>query len=80
MSRRAVFTVRRLKGHGWQLVLPDKDVRECDTKWQAVKLGRGLARQLWLGTGTPSQLVIRNRDGRISNEHTYGRDPKRFPG
>ncbi|MFC1716617.1 DUF2188 domain-containing protein [Candidatus Poribacteria bacterium] len=40
------------------------------TKEQAVSVGRNLAR-----SQEPSQLLIHNVNGKISNEHTYKNDP-----
>jgi hypothetical protein len=44
-------------------------------KSSAINEARRLAQQHPLG-----QVVIKNENGRIEREYTYGKDPRRFPG
>lgn len=46
-----------------------------DDKDRAVELARQYAKE-----NVPSQVIIHNRDGKISDEFTYGDDPTNVPG
>ena len=46
-----------------------------DTKDEAVRVAKEHAR-----AQMPSQVIIHNQDGRISDESTYGDDPTSSPG
>jgi hypothetical protein len=46
-----------------------------DTKEEAERVAKEHARQQ-----VPSQVIIHNQDGKISDESTYGDDPKSSPG
>lgn len=46
-----------------------------DTKDEAVRIAKEHAR-----AQIPSQVIIHNQDGRISDESTYGDDPVSSPG
>jgi hypothetical protein len=46
-----------------------------DTKEDAVRTAKEHARKL-----EPSQVIIHNKDGKISEESTYGDDPTSSPG
>lgn len=45
-----------------------------DNKSEAVDRGRELAKQHQLG-----QLIIHKKDRTIEKEHTYGKDPRKYP-
>ena len=46
-----------------------------DRKSDAVDRGKGIAKNAPLG-----QIKIHGEDGKIQTEHTYGNDPKKYPG
>ncbi len=46
-----------------------------DTKEEAERVAREHAR-----AQVPSQVIVHNRDGQISDESTYGDDPRSTPG
>lgn len=56
----------------WQLKKENSSraLSNHQTKAEAVTNGRNMAKNQ-----KPSQLLIHNKNGRISNEHTYGSDP-----
>lgn len=59
---------------GWDLVWGRRRFL-YGTKALAVRAGAKEARALWRNAGTPAQLEIHTRDGRIESERTYGNDP-----
>ena len=46
-----------------------------EDKLDAVDRAKDIAKNAPLG-----QVVIQKRDGEIQTEHTYGKDPKKYPG
>ena len=73
MARRAKFhVVHNQKSGNWQIKKEGSNRATSNhrTKEQAIATGRNLAR-----SKEPSQLLIHNMNGRISNEHTYKDDP-----
>jgi hypothetical protein len=56
---------------GWALTSSGRTLRRFDTKSEA--LGDGVKR----AKAAKGQLVIKDRDGKIQSERTYGHDP--FP-
>lgn len=49
------------------------------TKRHAIAVGRLVCRSDWKRFGQPTQLTVRNLNGRFAFEHTYGNDPRRSP-
>lgn len=49
-------------------------------KAELVKAVVEKAKSLRANDGTPSQVVIKGRNGRMQAEYTYGNDPRRTPG
>lgn len=78
--KRRVYRVSAMKAGGWVLTFASGGSMIFATKRNAIEDGRRIAREAWEVHGTPCQLVVHNRDGRIAFEHTYGRDPERFKG
>jgi len=58
--------------------LKDKELKELqiffENKADAIQRAKDLAKQAELG-----QVLIHGEDNRIQKEHTYGKDPKRYP-
>lgn len=83
-TKRRIFRLMWNKdSYSWCVWHPDKWVlmdwpREA-TKKTAIKQARRAIRLRAL-TGEPHQLVTYNKNGRISWEATYGRDPRRHKG
>lgn len=76
MTKRVKVVVQPTKGgDGWDVVTPNKTIHH-ETKAPAVEQGRQLAKSV----PDPSQLVIKKENGRIQTEHTYQKDPKKYPG
>jgi hypothetical protein len=77
MSKRKVLHVVPTGGGSWAVK------KECanrassihDRKDEAIERGRELAKAAPLG-----QLKIHKKDGTIQTEHTYGKDPEKYPG
>ena len=76
MTERTVFhvvpdanswKVRQASSGEYEVLVDDKD--------NAVAHAKELAKQQ-----EPSQVVVHNRDGKISDEFTYGDDPRNIPG
>lgn len=51
-----------------------------DTKGDAVYVAVDEARARWKVNGELTQVVVKNKNGRIGREMTYGKDPKRRKG
>jgi len=49
-------------------------------KKDAVVYARDMARGMRESEGTPAQLIVKGKNGRIQFEHTYGKDPKKTKG
>ena len=79
---RIVFRVRfDKKRKRWNIVHPnDGVVAWRRTKFLTVQLGAQRARDVYKSSGTFSQLVVHNKNGRIAFERTYGGDPRRSKG
>ena len=71
-NRTKLHVVHNSKSGNWQVKREgsSRATSNHQTKEQAVSAGRNLAR-----SKEPSQLLIHNMNGRISNEHIYGNDP-----
>lgn len=80
-ARRVRFEVLPDGDGGWSVTRDSVVIAEFGTKAQAVAYAAGEGRKLWK-RGTPAQLLIKGRDGRIvrHGERTYGRDPRHIPG
>jgi Uncharacterized protein conserved in bacteria (DUF2188) len=76
MSKRTVFNVQPTKGgSGWDITKNGQTVSHHYKKANAVDKARDF------GNGTPnSQLRIKDQEGKIQTEHTYGNDPRNIPG
>ena len=73
-------------GHAWLLTRGKENVfcplgaeneRRLAT---AKKAARAYCRNQWETFGELCQLRICNQKGRVSTEHTYGRDPRKYKG
>ncbi|OGZ69170.1 MAG: hypothetical protein A3C50_02045 [Candidatus Staskawiczbacteria bacterium RIFCSPHIGHO2_02_FULL_43_16] len=53
----------------------ERAVKVLEDKSDAVQLAKDLAKSAGLG-----QVIIHKSDGTIQTEHTYGRDPEKYPG
>ena len=62
---------------GWHVTLAGSQVplATVGTQKEAIVMATTLAKG-----ARPSQVVIHRPNGRIREEHTYGNDPKRYPG
>ena len=80
-AKRIVFRLRWGKGNKlWMLLRGKEIVQESKTKVEALKAGVAMARDLRYSEGTPSQLVVHGKDGKIQFERTYGKDPEKHKG
>jgi len=72
MAKRTTYHVAPGKQGGWQVKREGatRASSVSDTKAEAETRARDLARSHELG-----QVKIHGQDGRIQEEHTYGRDP-----
>ena len=72
MAKRVVLDVRPNKRHGgWDVVQRGGGaVTRTDTKARAIRAAKQLAKAAGL-----ARVVIRNRDGEVRTEYTYGRQP-----
>jgi len=86
MPRRAIYRVRWNKQSQWWALLNAHGERVMDDpiKKLLISDARRYVRGVWRETGTLTQLVIHNKDGKIqrgnTGEATYGKDPKRSKG
>lgn len=78
MSKRRVYHVIPHR-KGWRIRLNGHDVCIRATKASAVSDAVSMARSDWK-RGFLAQVKIHNRDGRLAEERTYGKDPKRYKG
>lgn len=53
----------------------ERAVKILEDKSDAVELAKDLAQSAGLG-----QVIIHKSDGTIQTEHTYGKDPEKYPG
>ena len=73
-------------GHAWLLTRGKENVfvplgaENERTLAQAKKVSRTHCRNRWKKHGEPCQLRICNQKGRVSEENTYGRDPREYRG
>jgi hypothetical protein len=74
-ARKVFHSVSR-KGE-WTVTLSNRAVAKHGT--QADKDAKDRARAAYEGGGL-GQAVLHRADGSIRTEHTYGKDPERFPG
>lgn len=80
MKRKAVHVTYRQRGK-WAVKVQGNS-RASSThrkKRTAVNKGRKKAKKIKKKKGK-SELVIHNKDGRISDRRSYGSDPRRYPG
>jgi len=77
MSKRVVYVVEPREGGEWaaQRRGTQRAAIVEENKADAINEARRLAQQHPL-----SQVVIKNENGRIEREYTYGEDPRRYPG
>jgi hypothetical protein len=68
MSRKSVHTVPKSDG-GWANKAGGKTVSNHNSKATAQEKGREVAKK------TGAEHVIHNKDGRIGQSNSYGRDP-----
>lgn len=77
--KRIRFEVLPNSDGGWSVTRDRVVVAQFDIKRQAVAYAAERGRASWQA-GTPAQLLIKGRDGRIQDERTYGKDPRGTPG
>ena len=53
----------------------ERAVKILEDKSDAIRLAKDLAQSAGLG-----QVIIHKSDGTIQTEHTYGKDPEKYPG
>lgn len=53
----------------------ERAVKVLEDKADAVRLAKELAQSAGLG-----QVIIHKNDGSFQTEHTYGKDPEKYPG
>lgn len=77
MAKRTVYHVTKADD-GWKVKKEhgERASLVTDTKAEAVAGAKGLAKN----APGPSQVKIHKEDGVIQTEHTYGNDPKKYPG
>ena len=78
MAKRQVFHSVKRKGV-WTVTRSNKAVSTHPTQVESESEAKRLARAAYAGGGL-GQAVMHRADGEIRTEHTYGRDPERFPG
>ena len=76
MARNRYFFDPNSKG-GWDLKKEGakRATRHFDTKEEGLGFSRPFVQEQ-----QDSQLIIKKKDGVIQTEHTYGTDPKKYPG
>lgn len=76
-NKRIVYVVEPRDGGDWaaQRRGTERAAVVTESKADAISEARRLAQQHRL-----SQVVIKNADGKIEREHTYGEDPRRHRG
>jgi hypothetical protein len=76
-GKRVVYVVEPRDGGRWAVQRrgSERAASVEENKGPAISEARRLAQQHPL-----SQVVIKNENGRIEREYTYGKDPRRFPG
>jgi hypothetical protein len=76
--QRQVFHSVNRKGV-WTVTLNNKAVATHDTQSQSEADARRRGRAAYEAGGL-GQAVMHRADGEIRTEHTYGKDPERYPG
>ena len=76
-TRKVFHSVQR-KGE-WKVTFSNKALATHDTQARAEKDAKDRARSAY-DAGGLGQAVLHRADGSIRTEHTYGKDPERFPG
>lgn len=80
MSTRRVWDVEPRKSGSKPWAVQREGTERADSlhdrKSDAIERARELARE----AGPRGQMRVKNRDGQIQYEHTYGNDPERSPG
>jgi len=76
-DKRVIYDVEPRDGGDWaaQRRGSSRAATVTENKRAAISEARRLAQQYPLG-----QVVIRDQDGRVEREYTYGEDPRRFKG
>lgn len=64
----------------WVLLSFNEVLQSWALKRDAVHEGSSYVRALHELDKSPSQLVIKGKDGKIQSERTYGKDPVRYKG
>jgi hypothetical protein len=77
MSKRKVVHIVPTSGGNWAVKRERANRASSihDRKDEAIERGRELAKE-----GSLGQLKIHKKDGTIQTEHTYGKDPEKYPG
>jgi hypothetical protein len=81
-AKRIIFRVRWVKTiKRWQVTQEGTAMFESvNVKTEAISIGANYAKSMLESEGSPSQLVVHNKNGRIAFERTYGNDPRRSKG
>jgi hypothetical protein len=80
-AKRIIFRVQWNKvSRAWDLLCDRDFVNNSLLKSNAVRGGAVMARDLRESEGTPTQLVVHGKDGKIQSERTYGNDPRKSKG
>jgi hypothetical protein len=78
MTERQVFHSVQRNGQ-WTVTLHNKSVAVHETQSESEEDAKDRARTVFRKGGL-GQAVLHRADGAIRTEHTYGKDPERFPG
>lgn len=68
-KRTTVHVVPTEDGFGVKISGNSRNSRNFDTKSEAIEYGREKAKEI------KTELIIQNKDGKISNPNSYGNDP-----
>jgi hypothetical protein len=77
LTRKVFHSVSR--SGEWKVTLSNRAVASHVTQADSEKDARDRARRIYEEGGL-GQAVLHRADGSIRTEHTYGKDPERFPG
>jgi hypothetical protein len=82
-AKRVICRVRWISGDKefrWHMTLDLTFFAHFVTKRRAVEFAADYCRSMRESEGSPAQLVVHNKNGRIAFERTYGDDPRRSKG
>jgi hypothetical protein len=83
-AKRIIFRVQWNRSNGLWHILRDGELVDLTgtrpVKRDAIQRAAEYCRDMLESEGTPSQLVVHSKNGRICFERTYGNDPRRSKG